>query len=203
MFHGNERCAVLALEEAVVAVEQVLVDPLGEARPFGLQLFLARLEVLLAKGERGHVALDFFLLLGMGFQGCLERGLEALGLLHEQKFAVLDLDNQLFGDLDLVAQGGKLLVLAGLQLLVAVAGDLVLLGLHLHFQLLALDLDLLLAGARRLKPVVSRFQFPVACGLLGGKCGDLGQDGSQLLVAVLEREQLLDFREHQAAYFQR
>ena len=72
MLDGDESDAVLALEEAVVAVEEILVDSSDEAGAFGFEFLLTGIEVLLAGDERGHVGFDFLLLGGMGFLGGLE-----------------------------------------------------------------------------------------------------------------------------------
>ena len=95
-----------------------------------------------------------------------------------------------------MTQGGEFLVLAGLELLVLVAGDLVLLGLHLDLEFLAIDLDLPLTCAGCLEAVVGGLEFAVARGFLGGEGGNLGQDGLQLLVAVLEDEEFFDVGAH-------
>ena len=138
------------------------------------------------------MALDLFLLLGVGVERCLKLWFEALSLLHKNKFPVLDVDDDLLGHLDLVSQGGEFLVLAGLELLVLVAGDLVLLGLHLDLELLAFNLDLPLPCACCLEAVIGGLEFTVAGRLLCRERGDFCEDGPEFLVAVLKGEEFFD-----------
>ena len=93
-------------------------------------------------------------------------------------------------------EGCEFLVLAGLKLLVFVAVDLILLGLDLDLQFLALNLDFTLATARGLEAFISDFQFTLAGGFFSRKGRDFREDGFQLLVSILKCEEFFDFREH-------
>ena len=114
----------------------------------------------------------------MGLLSLLKGWLQGLRFLHKDKFTVFKLHDHLLRHLDLVLQSREFLVLTGFELLVLVAGDLVLLGLDLDLKLLALDLDLPLTCAGGLKPVICGLEFAVACGLLGWQGCDLCEDGA-------------------------
>ena len=103
MLNGDKRDAVLALEEAVVPVEEILVEALGEPGALGLEFCLTGLKILFAGREGGHMGLDLLLLSGVGFLSSKKSRFEAFCLFHQNKFPVLECDDRLLRHLDLVA----------------------------------------------------------------------------------------------------
>ena len=142
------------------------------------------------------MALDLTRFLGVGFLGGLEGGLQALGFLHQDQFPILQFTNVFLRCLDFVTQGGEFLVFPGLQLLVLVPRDLVLLRLDLDLELLALDLDLPLPALRPLEAIIDGLEFALPCRLLSRQGGDLGKHCAEFLVPLLEGQEFFDVRKH-------
>lgn len=196
VFQFGEGDAVLAFEEARVLVEQILVEPLGECGASVLKFLHARLDACRLGAEFLDLGLKLCAFLGVFPLGFSDNRAQALGLLHELQFAILDVDDHLFRSGDLVAKRGEFLVFSGLKLLAFVSRDGVPLGLGFDFEGFPLDFDFLHARPGGFKP--------------GGRAGDLlllgcalAGDGVKLelkradpLVAILESEQFFDFGKH-------
>ena len=78
-----------------------------------------------------------------GLRGAEDLLLRRLGLLHQLDLLVFDLEDVRLARLDFVGQRAVFLVLPGLELLVGIADDQLLLGFDLQFQVFAVGLDLL------------------------------------------------------------
>ena len=94
---------------------------------------------------------------------------------------------------------GVFLVLARLELLGLVFGDLGALGLRLDLESLALDFDLRGARSVVFQRALRRLEFLLQCGLLSGYGVDLVKEGLQTLVALLQEKKFLQNFHHAAS----
>ena len=122
--------------------------------------------------------------------------LRRLRLFHQLDFLVLDLEDRCLARVDFVGQRAVFLVLAGLELLVGVPDDHLLLGLDFQLQVFAGGFDLL-------DPQLGILQLGLRGGGLGLERLPLRLDARQfallpanLLVAVLQNQQFFNRVKH-------
>ena len=116
--------------------------------------------------------------------------------MHQFEFAVLDCVDVALGPLDLVFERGVFLVLARLELLRLVFGDLRALAVRLYLEAFALDLDLRGAGLVVLERALRRIEFLLQGGFFRGHGIDLVEKGLQPLIALLQEEKFLQNFHH-------
>ena len=149
MVDAHDDILAFAANETLVAVQGGLIDGRGQFAAVGFKRGQFLLQIRFPFGKLLNLVLEEFL----RFIGRLGRPADflvsGLALLHDFDFPVFDFKNRLFAGFDFVSQGAIFLVLAGLELLVGVAFDLLLPGFDFQFQRFSARfkfLDLVLGG---------------------------------------------------------
>ena len=196
---GNDGAAGFRAEQFFVKLEKVVVgrlDLLGNRVALDFQFVGASLQHTdLLVGDFHQIGHAVFFRTVFGVRGRDDR-LEILEFLHQFEFAVLDRVDVALGPLDLVFERGVFLVLASLELLGLVFGDLGPLAVRLDLEPLSLHFDLRGAGFVVLERALRRIEFPLQRGFLRGHGIDLVEKGLQPLIALLQEEKFLQDFHH-------
>ena len=189
----------LGQKQLFVEIEQVLVAGFhfrGDRFALDFQFVgpaLQHTNFVIGGFHQGGDAVFFRIEFGLG------RGdgrLEVFGLLHQFEFTILDDNNVLLGPLDLVLQRGVFLVLAGLQLLGAVFGDLPAFGVRLDLKALALHLDFFGAGFVAFQLVLRTGELLLQKRFFARHGMNFVEKSLQPLVSLLQEEKFLQNFHH-------
>ncbi len=184
------------LQQPFVESQGAVFDSLGEFAAVGFELIEFGLELLFEIVHLADLGVDVGLDFGGLLLGVFDDDSDFLSLFHEVELFVLQFADGLFAILDLISESLVFLVLLGLQLLLGILGDLIVLGGDLVFEVLALGFDLVGLG-------LGVVENGLALGHFGAHGGALGFHGVQfrlglvdLLVAFLKDEEFFDDFEH-------
>jgi serine protease Do len=134
------------------------------------------------------------------FGGCLGGPLDFLlrhfGLLHELNLAVFNFENVFLAHFNFMGESAILFVLAGLELLVGVFRNELLLGFDLEFEIFTFRLELLDTGFRCFEPGLGTGRAILEHLTLRFDMGEFALDTPDLTIAILQNQELFDGFEH-------
>ena len=123
VFEGCDGGAVLGFEEPEVEFKSVFVERFCQELVFVPKLGDTRFQIGFPCFERVQEVLEFVALLGVCFFGVGELRRQLFELLHEIQLSILKSHDGLFGGLNFMGERRVFFILAGLELLLSVAGD--------------------------------------------------------------------------------